>query len=131
MRDWHEMRARVFALVGNRCAKCGFDDPRALQLDHRNGGGWQARRNGGTWGILVHALEHPEEYQILCANHNWIKRAERGEQGGRPRTRPVMPSSSDRPDSAAPQRRRGYFQNVPEWPVFKSSYWARRTKAVA
>lgn len=30
-------------------------------------------------------IEHPDDYQLLCANCNWIKRHENSEVLGRPR----------------------------------------------
>jgi len=74
-------RAKVLDLLGNKCARCGFNDERALQIDHINGGGnHDARTKGSGWHHLykrVMAALH--EYQILCANCNWIKRHENDE----------------------------------------------------
>jgi hypothetical protein len=51
---------------------------RALQIDHVNGGGTKERKiyNGQNRYaiILKRLLENSKEYQILCANCNWIKR---------------------------------------------------------
>lgn len=77
------LRAAALALLGNTCKRCGFSDERALQIDHINGGGRkEARAIGGSDGICrkILRMEHPEyEYQVLCCNCNWIKRAENGE----------------------------------------------------
>src|SRR5208337_653991 len=32
-------KTEIFELLGNKCVRCGFSDPRALQIDHINGGG--------------------------------------------------------------------------------------------
>jgi transcriptional regulator with XRE-family HTH domain len=72
------------------CVKCGFDDLRALSIDHIQG-----RRSRRTqplreanyaYNYAGHLLYHwliknnfPEGYQTLCMNCQWIKRAENGE----------------------------------------------------
>lgn len=71
-----EQRLAVLAKFGGKCVKCGFDDPRALQIDHINGGGGQANKYMSLpWQLVV----SPEKFQILCANCNWIKRYENNE----------------------------------------------------
>src|SRR2546421_6884252 len=81
-------RCEVVALLGGRCKRCGFDDPRALQIDHINGGGVQELRAKGGSGhsakVAKFVRENPAQskYQLLCANCNWIKRAENGEVRG-------------------------------------------------
>lgn len=65
-----------------RCVRCGFSDLRALQVDHINGGGQRQRmafKNKDSFFISLKRLGFPEGYQVLCANCNWIKRAENGE----------------------------------------------------
>jgi hypothetical protein len=61
----------------NKCATCGFEDSRALQIDHVNGGGSADRKlyrvNAATYYKRVLA-DTDNEFQILCANCNWIKR---------------------------------------------------------
>ena len=76
------LRERVYNLLGWECVRCGFDDPRALQLDHIDGGGCIEMAEIGTPGIQRRVLLFPEDYQILCANCNWIKRFENGEVRG-------------------------------------------------
>jgi len=81
------LRAKVIALLGGKCAKCPFTDPRALQVDHINGGGAKERRTKGTRGNsgVNHKIlsGQTEGYQLLCANCNWIKRIENKEHGRR------------------------------------------------
>lgn len=78
------MRAAVIAYLGDVCSRCGFRDPRALQIDHIYGGG-RAQQRAGINGIKFykHVLENLREdrpqYQLLCANCNWIKRHENNE----------------------------------------------------
>lgn len=73
------LRQRLLQLLGGKCVHCGFSDPRALQVDHLNGGGTKEIRTIGAWGVYRRALKHPKEYQLLCANCNWIKRSEKKE----------------------------------------------------
>lgn len=62
-----------------KCPKCGFDDIRALSIDHVNGGG----RNKTAYKRWLYKwiIDHnyPAEFQILCMNCQWIKRVERNE----------------------------------------------------
>lgn len=74
-----ELRRKALELLGGRCTQCPWTDPRALQIDHIDGGGHQERKKLGNRGILKNVLKHPENYQLLCANHNWIKKVERHE----------------------------------------------------
>lgn len=69
------LHSQVLAAFGNCCAvpRCNWTDPRVLQLDHINGGGHQERKRIGSQGIYKKALEHPEKFQLLCANHHAIK----------------------------------------------------------
>ena len=64
------------------CAYCGFDDTRALCLDHINNDGAEQRRaitgkdrtGGGAWAYLVAKSQgYPRDLQVLCANCNAIK----------------------------------------------------------
>lgn len=80
-RDWcRRRRAKVIAALGGKCARCGFDDPRALQIDHINGGG---RRDENTRGLNSFyndvLVSVGTKYQCLCANCNAIKRVENKE----------------------------------------------------
>ena len=76
------LRDRVFNKLGHRCAKCGFSDKRALQIDHVNGGGVKEYKKikFGQGKLLRLVLKDREnKYQILCANCNRIKRFENKE----------------------------------------------------
>src|SRR5881394_22666 len=44
-RNYRELRARALAFLGGRCVQCGFDDARALQIDHVHGGGNKERKS--------------------------------------------------------------------------------------
>ena len=74
------LKSQLFASLGGAvCKRCGFDDKRALQLDHVYGKGNTQRRILTVVKMIHHAIENPSGYQILCANCNWIKRVENGE----------------------------------------------------
>lgn len=76
----HKLREELFKKYGKVCNKCGFNDSRALQLDHKNGGGWKETISLSRQGVYKKALNDKNgNYQILCANCNWIKRIEKKE----------------------------------------------------
>lgn len=79
-------RIEVINLFGGKCVKCGFDDWRALQIDHVNGWGSKERRQfKDTYSYLELCVQNinTDKYQLLCANCNWIKRYEQFEEKGR------------------------------------------------
>lgn len=82
-------REAIFVLLGRCCARCGFSDRRALQVDHRTGGGLAERRASGHDVVsrCKRILADPSKYQMLCANCNWIKRHENKEFGARKRVK--------------------------------------------
>ena len=64
----------ILAFLGSKCVVCGFDDPRALQIDHVNGGGSQESIEFPSIAARYKLIrKNPEKYQLLCANHNAIK----------------------------------------------------------
>ena len=72
-----DRRLAVLEKFGGKCVRCGFSDPRALQIDHIYGKGSYPRMysNSLPWDMLL----NPEKFQLLCANCNWIKRYENNE----------------------------------------------------
>ena len=77
--EWHrkkyyERRQKIIDLLSGKCCKCGFSDKRALQIDHINGGGSEHRRHCSSVGFTKYILEHLDEFQLLCANCNQIKK---------------------------------------------------------
>lgn len=79
-----KVRKSVVECLGGCCQKCGFNDIRALQIDHINGGGSKERKTirfSGSFHVNVMRsfLNKENKYQLLCANCNWIKRAENNE----------------------------------------------------
>lgn len=74
------MRLKAVIILGGTCARCGFDDIRALQVDHIDGGGLQEVSAIGTYQIYKRIADGATDgYQVLCANCNWIKRYENNE----------------------------------------------------
>ena len=74
------LKLRVYDALGNKCVHCGFEDVRALQIDHINGGGAKDRKGKSVSMFYRQVLRvNCEGYQLLCANCNWIKRHENGE----------------------------------------------------
>jgi len=81
-----ERKAKLMSLLGGAfCKKCGFTDIRALQYDHILGNGRKDKLKFKNHmdTFTTYYITHPEEakkgLQILCANCNWIKRAENKE----------------------------------------------------
>ncbi len=78
---WHD---RAIKMLGGKCKECGFDDFRALQIDHIAGGGSKRDtkgviRNTRLYRLIVRDPEFRKTVQCLCANHNWIKKYNNGE----------------------------------------------------
>lgn len=67
-----------------RCS-CGFDDVRALTIDHINGRGNEHRRQlrkiGGTFYQWLKGQGFPSGYQVLCMNCQMIKKYKNNEWG--------------------------------------------------
>lgn len=70
--------------LGGSCRRCGFNDLRALQIDHVHGGGTRETKAKGAGSRLYYRVlrDTVGKYQLLCANCNWIKRAENNEAQG-------------------------------------------------
>ena len=62
------------------CVRCGFNDLRALSIDHINGGGNKHRKEEGYgsnfYGWLI-KNKFPDGFRTLCMNCQWITRQER------------------------------------------------------
>ena len=83
-----KIRNKTLEALGNKCVRCGFNDYRALQIDHINGGGSKERKErlfGGKFHshVIQSFMKGENKYQLLCANCNWIKRFENKEVRGR------------------------------------------------
>lgn len=82
--EYESARVALLMLLGGRCERCGFNDMRALQIDHIDGGGALDVRVNGNGATelrrkIASVILGEGLYQCLCANCNWIKRSERGE----------------------------------------------------
>lgn len=80
----NKIKVEAFSKFGSKCKKCGFEDLRALQLDHINGGGAKERRSTKLVGhrlykAIVFGKRKIDDLQILCANCNQIKKMENKE----------------------------------------------------
>ena len=77
--SWKALRDKIITNYGGMCARCGFPDWRALQIDHIYGGGSREKKNYQYYKNLATQKMDNNKYQLLCANCNWIKRYEQGE----------------------------------------------------
>lgn len=70
-------------MLGGRCVRCGIEDDRVLQIDHIHGGGTKHRASLGNANRQIYreVIDGSRDYQLLCANDNWIKRWEENEMG--------------------------------------------------
>lgn len=85
-REWSkdklgDIKEKIFDKLGHYCSRCGFEDKRALCIDHVNGGGYKELRSGlSVFSYYKKVLSDTDNtYQILCHNCNWIKRHENNE----------------------------------------------------
>ena len=83
-RSYWKQRLSVIEALGGKCVRCGFNDPRALQVDHINGGGVKELRaiaNKLKYNrMVIESVKNKKgKYQLLCANCNWIKKSENKE----------------------------------------------------
>src|ERR1019366_5403389 len=75
------VKRECFALYDSRCVRCGYDDARALQLDHVHSNptearGQYGRGSTGLYLAVLKGIKPQADYQCLCANCNMIKRLE-------------------------------------------------------
>src|SRR5688572_23978658 len=70
-------RSEILSLLGNECCQCGFTDLRAMNIDHKFGGGTKDRYRCGSnfyKRVLDRIRSGKHDLQLLCANCNQIKR---------------------------------------------------------
>lgn len=72
----NRMREKLFNMYGHVCVICGFNDKRALTLDHIKNNGAEERKSIGPRGPWQRAIKkyRPSEYRILCMNCQFIER---------------------------------------------------------
>lgn len=69
-----EERERALEKLGRECQACGFDDLRALQFDHVNGGGGKERSMLDRIKMFKAVADGTRtDIQLLCANCHAIK----------------------------------------------------------
>jgi hypothetical protein len=109
-------RKNILAALGGKCVRCGFDDWRALQIDHVHGGGSADPMRSRCTSKLFYeqVLAHRDEFQILCANCNAIKRIENGEHGipGRRRQQEPMSESEYIPGPGRPNNLQQWYDTA-------------------
>lgn len=69
-----ELKQKISLILGDKCVRCGFNDPRALHIDHVYNDGYKDRKS--TWNTLTKfkaIMNDSTRFQILCANCNFIK----------------------------------------------------------
>jgi len=82
-RTRREIRLKAINNYGGKCVNCGFSDIRALQFDHIFGTGSLEKTTGTNPKYYRRIIEdNGKNFQLLCANCNWIKRYENGEYVG-------------------------------------------------
>ena len=84
----NKIRIEVLTYYGDgkcACVYCGFNDVRALSLDHIAGGGKKHSREIGRTNLAQWLMtrSYPEGYQTLCMNCQFIKKVENKEQNKR------------------------------------------------
>lgn len=68
---FQRLRAEMLDLLGGRCVRCGYHDRRALEIDHLIP---RKETRLKEWHReMSNIREHPEQYQLLCANCHTIK----------------------------------------------------------
>jgi hypothetical protein len=91
-------RREFLQTMGGKCKLCGNRDFRVLQIDHVHGDGHLEPRSSSL-KFYAKVLANPDDYQILCANCNMIKKAVNREvhTGRRPGTKaPTQRKLTDR-----------------------------------
>jgi hypothetical protein len=86
-----KQRDKIIILLGNKCNnpyninhsafEKDIDYNSCLQIDHINGGGRKQHKKLGSNStrFYKYILTHLSEFQLLCANCNWLKRKKNGE----------------------------------------------------
>lgn len=83
--SWKQrIRYLLLQKYGFRCRFCSNADYRVLQLDHIKGGGTQERKRNNhnvskIYKMILDGLLPTENYQLLCANCNCLKKYDKEE----------------------------------------------------
>ena len=75
-----KLRTKLLEIYGDKCVLCGFNNLKALTLDHIDGKGNEERRKMTEWAIYRNARDNyqPEKYRTLCMNCQFIERSKSG-----------------------------------------------------
>lgn len=68
-----ERRVKVVSALGAKCAFCGFDDARGLEIDHVSGGGYKDKNRKQPYKFLGYVLANLGLFRLLCSNCNTIR----------------------------------------------------------
>lgn len=115
--SYHRFKAYE-VLGGPKCSKCGFADHRALQIDHIANDGAVRRKLTKEAGLKLYRqviATNGAGFQVLCANCNWIKKAEHEGLGVYPETVPLPFVRRGRAPNAKPEDT--YLDFVTEVPM--------------
>lgn len=69
-----KQRELILTAYGRKCARCGNDDIRVLDLDHVNGDGAAHRKKVSSWKVYGEVIStgFPDNFRLLCKNCNWL-----------------------------------------------------------
>lgn len=82
-RHLRKLREALLDKYGRVCKRCGHTDARVLQIDHVHGGGSLDRRSKDRHKYYRTIIaDTTGEFQLLCANCNWLKRLEHAHERG-------------------------------------------------
>jgi len=72
-RQRNELRRQVLARFNNRCADCGIDDPRVLEIHHINNNGNRDHAGGSISMYRAFLRGEIDDIIIVCANCHRIR----------------------------------------------------------
>ena len=76
------VRYAVITMFGGKCAVCGIDDIRVLQINHINGGGNKDEMKGQKlYRALLKGRRDKDGFDLRCANCNILYEFDKGKRG--------------------------------------------------
>lgn len=73
-----KQKAKVIQLLGGKCVRCGVDDYRVLQVNHRQGRGREERAPQSLYRDIVMGRRTTDDLELRCANCNILYEYEHG-----------------------------------------------------
>jgi hypothetical protein len=81
VKEYHQkQRLMTLFLLGGKCAHCGCDNLKALEINHKNGGGYKEYKLGGTtrlYSKILNGERKTDDLELLCricnAHHKLTK----------------------------------------------------------